>query len=180
MSIFQIVMLGRLVSILYIYHEHKCDINGIVVIVGVIFKWCKTMVRKKTEFLAIGVTFRQALVIWCVVTKSWVLRFGGRQLPAVTGTYRQLPAVTGSYRQLPAVTSYDVVVLSVTLTGSYRQLPAVAGSYRQLPAVTSSYRQLPALSAPDVAQKERCARNEQSEKYPLSHFAFIPNVANQY
>jgi hypothetical protein len=30
------------------------------------------MVRKKTEFLAIGVTFRQALVIWCVVTKSWV------------------------------------------------------------------------------------------------------------
>ncbi len=38
-----------------------------VVIVGVIFEWCKTMVRKKTEFLAIGVTFRQALVIWCVV-----------------------------------------------------------------------------------------------------------------
>ncbi len=38
-----------------------------VAIVGVIFKWCKTMVRKKTEFLAIGVTFRQALVIWCVV-----------------------------------------------------------------------------------------------------------------
>ncbi len=29
-----------------------------VVIVGVM---CKTMVRKKTEFLAIGVTFRQAL-----------------------------------------------------------------------------------------------------------------------
>ncbi len=46
-----------------------------VVIVGVIFKWCKTMVRKKTEFLAIGVTFRQALVIWCVVMKSWVTLF---------------------------------------------------------------------------------------------------------
>jgi hypothetical protein len=27
----------------------------------VIFKWCKTMVRKKTEFLAIGVIFRQVL-----------------------------------------------------------------------------------------------------------------------
>ncbi len=33
------------------------------------------MVRKKTEFLATGVTFRQALVIWCVVTKSWVTLF---------------------------------------------------------------------------------------------------------
>ncbi len=69
-----------------------------------------------------------------------------RQLPAVTGSYRQLPAVTGSYRQLPAFTSYDVIVLSVTLTGSYRQLPAVTGSYRQLPAVTGSYRQLPAVT----------------------------------
>ncbi len=65
---------AMLVSILYIYHEHKCDIL-MVVIVGVIFKWCKTMVRNKTEFLAIGVTFRQALVIWCVVTKSWVTLF---------------------------------------------------------------------------------------------------------
>ncbi len=46
-----------------------------VVIVGVIFKWCKTMVREKTKLLAIGVTFRQALVIWCVVTKSWVTLF---------------------------------------------------------------------------------------------------------
>ncbi len=46
-----------------------------VVIVGVIFKWCKTIVRKKNGFLAIGVTFRQALVIWCVVTKSLVTYF---------------------------------------------------------------------------------------------------------
>ncbi len=46
-----------------------------VVIVGVIFEWCKTMVRKKKEFLAIGVTCRQALVIWCVVTKSLVTLF---------------------------------------------------------------------------------------------------------
>jgi hypothetical protein len=46
-----------------------------VVIVAVIFKWCKTMGRMKTEFLAIGVTFRQGLVIWCVVTKSWVTLF---------------------------------------------------------------------------------------------------------
>ena len=36
-----------------------------VVIVGVIFKWCKTMVRKKTEFLAIGVTFRSASDLVC-------------------------------------------------------------------------------------------------------------------
>jgi hypothetical protein len=48
-----------------------------VVIVGVIFKWCKTMVRKKTEFLAIGMTFRQALVIWCVVlTESFFFASG--------------------------------------------------------------------------------------------------------
>ncbi len=51
-----------------------------VVFVGVIFKWCKTMVRKKTEFLAIGVIFRQVLVIWWVVTKSLVTLFSNTRV----------------------------------------------------------------------------------------------------
>ncbi len=72
-----------------------------------------------------------------------------RQLPAVTGSYRQLPADTGSYRQLPAFTSYDIIILSVTLIGSYQQLPAVTGSYRQLPAVTGSYLHFQRLTSPE-------------------------------